>query len=126
MASKDLDKVEELVKASPNHQIPSIEAYIKRQPTLFNLSWPMLAQPDKGTIFFSGESANTMNLFDQFMVSRGLFYGESGLQARPNSMQIFTTPEMAPGNKQRPKAFDKQTRKGFSDHFPVEMIIDVL
>lgn len=126
LASKDFDKLEEVLKASPNREIPAINAYIERQPTLFNLSWPLHAQPDKGTIFFSGDSANTMNLFDQFMVSRGLFYGESGLKARPGSMQIFTTPEMAPGNKQRPKAFDKQTRKGFSDHFPVEMIIDVL
>jgi endonuclease/exonuclease/phosphatase family metal-dependent hydrolase len=126
LASKDFDKLEEVLKASPNREIPAINAYIERQPTLFNLSWPLYAQPDKGTIFFSGDSANTMNLFDQFIVSRGLFYGESGLKARPGSMQIFTTPEMAPGNKQRPKAFDKQTRKGFSDHFPVEMIIDVL
>jgi len=126
LASKDLDKVEEEVKASSNHEIPAISTYIKRQPALFNLSWPLLAQPDTGTIFFSSDSANTMNLFDQFMVSRGLCYGESGLKTRPESMRIFTTPEMAPGNKQRPKAFDKKTKKGFSDHFPIEMTIDIL
>jgi len=126
LASKDLDKVEEKVKASSHHEIPTLDAYIKRQPALFNLSWSLLAEPDKGTIFFSGESANTMNLFDQFMVSRGLYYGDSGLKARPDSMRIFTTPEMAPGKKQRPKAFDKRSKKGFSDHLPVEMTIDIL
>ena len=126
LASKDIDKVEEEVKASPHREIPTIDAYIKRQPALFNLSWPLFGEPDTGTIFFSGDSANTMNLFDQFMVSRGLWYGESGLKARPESMQIFTTPEMASSIKKRPKAFDKKTRKGFSDHFPVELIIDIL
>jgi endonuclease/exonuclease/phosphatase family metal-dependent hydrolase len=126
LASKDLDKVEEVLKAAPNREIPPLDAYIERQPALFNLSWPLLAEPDKGTIFFSGDSANTMNLFDQFMVSRGLCYGESGLKARPGSMRIFTTTEMSPGNKQRPKAFDKKSKKGFSDHFPVEMMIDIV
>ncbi|AOS83294.1 hypothetical protein BIU88_03530 [Chlorobaculum limnaeum] len=126
LAAKDLDKVEEELKASPNRETPTIDAYIERQPALFNLSWQLYAQPDTGTIFFSGESANTMNLFDQFMVSRGLHYGAAGLKARPGSMRIFTTPEMAPGAKMRPKPFDKSTKKGYSDHFPVEMIIDVV
>lgn len=126
LASKDLDKVEEELRASPNNEIPAINTYIERQPMLFNLSWPLLAPPDTGTIFFSGESANTMNLFDQFMVSRGLCFGASGLKARPDSVRIFTTPEMAPGVKKRPKAFDKETKKGFSDHFPVEMVIDIV
>lgn len=124
LASKDLDKVEEELKAAPNREIPPINAYIERQPALFNLSWPLLAHPDKGTIFFSGDSANTMNVFDQFMVSRGLYYGTSDLRAQPGSMRIFTTAEMAPGAKGRPKAFDKETKKGFSDHFPVEMVVD--
>lgn len=126
LASKDIDRVEEVLKASPNRETPAINAYIERQPVFFNFSWPHFAQPDKGTIFFSGESANTMNLFDQFMVSRGLLFGESGLKARLGSMQIFSTPEMAPGAKMRPKAFDKETMKGFSDHFPIEMVIDIV
>jgi endonuclease/exonuclease/phosphatase family metal-dependent hydrolase len=126
LASKDLDKVEEELKGAPNHEIPPINAYIERQPALFNLSWLLLANPDKGTIFFSGDSANTMNVFDQFMVSRGLYYGTSGLKARPESMRICTTAETATGAKGRPKAFDKETKKGFSDHFPVEMVVDIV
>jgi len=127
LASKDLDKVEEELKAAPNREIPPINAsYIEHQPALFSHSWPLLAHPDKGMIFFSGDSANTMNVFDQFMVSRGLYYGTSGLKAQPGSMRIFTTAEMAPGAKGRPKAFDKETKKGFSDHFPVEMVVDIV
>ena len=126
LASKDLDKVEEEPKALGTNEIPAIRSYLASSPTLFNLSWPLLAVPDTGSIFFSGESANTMSLFDQFMVSRGLQFGVAGLKARPASAQIFTPPEMSAGAKKRPKAFDKKTKKGFSDHFPVEMIVDVL
>ncbi|MBU1568856.1 MAG: hypothetical protein KJ630_24930 [Proteobacteria bacterium] len=126
LASKDLDKVEEEVKAAPNRETPLIKTYLKRQPVLFNFSWPFLGQPDRGTIFFSGESANTMNVFDQFMVSRGLYYGKSGLKARPDSVRIFTPLEMASGAKKRPKAFDMNTKKGYSDHFPIEITIDIV
>jgi len=126
LASKDLDKVEEELKGGGTHAIPAIKAYLERKPTLFNLSWPFLATPDSGTIFFSDETANTMNVFDQFMVSRGLYFGESCLKAKPDSAQIFRSPDMAPGAKMRPKAFDKKTRKGYSDHFPIEMIIETV
>lgn len=126
LASKDLDKVEEELKAGEGRKTPSIKAYLEREPVLFNLSWPFLGTPDTGTIFFSSESANTMNLFDQFIVSRGLYYGKSGLKARPDSMQIFRPSEMASGAKKRPKAFDKKTKQGFSDHFPIEMIIETV
>ena len=126
LASKDLDKVEEELKAVKNHEIPSIKTYLERKPMLFNLAWPFLGTPDTGTIFFSGESANTMNVFDQFIVSRGLYFGKSGLKARPGSVQIFRPPDMATGVKMRPKEFDKKTKKGFSDHFPIEMIIDTV
>ena len=126
LAAKDLDRVEEEPKAAGTAQIPAIKSYLSRAPVVFNLSWPLLALPDTGSIFFSGESANSMNLFDQFMVSRGLQFGVAGLKARPASAQIFTPPEMSVGAKKRPKAFDKKTKKGFSDHFPVEMVVDVL
>jgi len=126
LASKDLDKVEEELKAGANRETPSIKTYLERKSTLFNLSWPFLGTPDLGTIFFSGESANTTNVFDQFIVSRGLHFGRSGLKARPGSAQIFRSSDMASRTKMRPKEFDKKTKKGFSDHFPIEMIIDTV
>ncbi len=126
LASKDLDRVEEELKAGEKRQTPAIKTYLERESVLFNLSWPFLGMPDMGSIFFSGESANTMNLFDQFIVSRGLHFGKSGLKARSGSMQIFRPSDMAPGSKKRPMAFDKKTKKGFSDHFPIEMIVDTV
>ncbi|MGY6275887.1 endonuclease/exonuclease/phosphatase family protein [Methylomonas sp. MgM2] len=125
-AGKDLDKVEEELKPNPGHRTPSVKTYLQRDPVLLNLSWPLLATPDTGTIFFSGDSANTMNLFDQFIVSRGLYFGAAGLKARPDSVRIFRNADLATGGKQRPKPFNKTTQKGFSDHFPIEMVIDVV
>jgi hypothetical protein len=125
-ASKDLDKVEEELKPEKKRDLPSLQSYLEHTPTLFNLSWPSLATPDLGSLFFSGDSANTMHMFDQFMVSCGLLLGKAGLKARPGSVQILRPAEMSTGTKLRPKAFDKKTKKGFSDHFPIEMVIDSL
>lgn len=124
LASKDLDKVGEELKSENNRKIPSIKAYLECKPTLFNISWPFLGIPDTGTIYFRGESANTMNVFDQFIVSHGLQYGKMGLRVRPDSVRIFRTSDMSPRVMMRPKAFDRKTKKGFSDHFPIEVIID--
>ena len=123
-ASKDLDKVEEELKAAPNQNIPTLRGYLERSPVLFNLSWSQLAIPDNGTFFFSGGTANTMNLLDQFIVSRGLHFGASKLKVRSNSLQIFLAPEMTPGAKHRPKGFDKKKPAGYSDHFPIQLVID--
>jgi len=125
-ASKDLDKVEEELKPAPNQQIPTLRGYLQRSPVLLNLSWPQLAVPDNGTFFFSGGAANTMNVLDQFMVSRGLYFGASTLKVRPDSVQIFRAPDMTTGAKQRPKGFDKKKQSGYSDHFPVQLIIDTV
>lgn len=125
-ASKDLDKVEEELKPAAGHQIPSLKAYLERTPVLFNLSWPLLSQPDRGTFFFSGGTANTMNLLDQFMVSRGLHFGAAKLKVRAGSVQIFRAPDMTTGVKQRPRGFDKKKPAGYSDHFPIELIIDTV
>jgi len=126
MASKDLDKVEEVLKPGSGRQIPTMKAYLEREPVLFNLSWPFLGQPDTGTYFYGQGTSNTMNLLDQWIVSRGLFYGESQLKVRPESAQIFRAPDMTTPDKKRPKKFDRNTKKGYSDHFPIELIIDTL
>ncbi|MBI3249101.1 MAG: hypothetical protein HYZ50_21570 [Deltaproteobacteria bacterium] len=122
--SKDLDKVEEELRPAPKQEIPTLRGYLQRSPVLFNLSWPQFAIPDNGTFFFSGGAANTMNVLDQFMVSRGLYFGASALKVRPNSARIFRSPDMTTGTKQRPKEFDKKKPGGYSDHFPIELLID--
>jgi len=133
-ASKDLDRVEEELKAAAGQNIPTLRTYLDRIPVLFNLSWAELATPDTGTFFFGGGTANTMNLLDQFIVSRGLHFGVSKLKVRPDSLQIFRAPDMSPGAKKRPKAFvfdkkapfDETQASGFSDHFPIELVIETV
>jgi hypothetical protein len=78
---------------------------------LFNLSWSHLAVPDNGTFFYGYGAANTMNLLDQFIVSRGLQFGASKLKVRPESVEIFRAPDMTTPGKRRPRGFDK-TRPG--------------
>jgi endonuclease/exonuclease/phosphatase family metal-dependent hydrolase len=124
-AAKDLDGVEEVFKPGSGRKTPTQKSYLEREATLFNLSWPILATPDAGTIYGSAsDSANTMNVFDQFIASRGLVFGAAGLKLRAGSLQIFRPAEMTTGAKMRPKEFDRRTKKGYSDHFPVQLLVD--
>ena len=87
--------------------------------------WKFLGQPDTGTHYYSG-STNTMNLLDQFIVSRGLYYGAQGLKLNLESVEIFKAPVMASGGKQRPVAFDKKKMEGYSDHFPIQAVVETV
>lgn len=128
-ASNGIDHLEEPIKASKN-QPPSYKRYARKQPYLFNCMWPLLGQPDVGSYFYS-ESTNTMNMLDQFLISRGLYFGENGLTLKRNykgeiDIEVFTPEEMTT-RKGRPRAFDRERLKGYSDHFPIllELTTDV-
>jgi endonuclease/exonuclease/phosphatase family metal-dependent hydrolase len=131
LATKDLDHIEEVIrKASagakpPRQQTPTVRAYLEQKAYLFNCMWPQAALSDHGSLHFS-QGVNTFNLLDQFMVSRGLLFGRSGLKMMLGSVRVFEAPPMASAKKKRPVAFDKKTKKGFSDHFPIEAQIEVL
>jgi hypothetical protein len=86
---------------------------------------PLAGASDTGTLTFS-QGTNTINLLDQFIVSRGLLFGRNGLKIRRDSVRIFKPPTMTTAGKQRPIPFDKQTKNGTSDHFPIECEIEVL
>jgi hypothetical protein len=126
LASKDLDKVEEELRAETGQAIPALQAYLEKTPVLFNLSWSQLAVPDHGTFFFGSGLANTMNLLDQFIVSRGLQFGASRLKVRSGSAEVFRAPDMTTAGKQRPRAFDRKRLSGYSDHFPIQATIDTV
>lgn len=119
--TKDLDHLEEEIKPAPGKQIPEPANYLAKNAYLFNCMWPLLGKPDQGTLYFS-EATNSMNLLDQFVVSRGLFYGKQKLRMATDSVKIFTPPAMTTP-KGRPRLFDKQTKKGYSDHFPITGIV---
>ena len=129
-ASTGFDRIEEPVKKARegrNH-LPLPKDYLKLQPTLFNCMGRSLGVPDEGTCFFS-KGVNTMSVLDHFIVSRGLLFGESALQIRPDSVSIFKHESMTTRKTGRPKRFefsrDKPSKpaKGASDHFPITMLI---
>ena len=122
--TKDLDHVEEEIKAAPGQHVPEAKNYLGRRAYLFNCAWPFLGAPDRGTIYFSS-STNSMNVFDQFLVSRGLYYGKQGLRMRTEAAKVFTPPDLTTP-KGRPRAFDRKTKKGYSDHFPITGIIETV
>lgn len=125
-ASSGEDKLEEEVKKTKGRQhTPSPEKYLKLQPCFYNCMWKLLAIPDQGTHFYS-DSTNTMNLLDQFIISRGLYYGLEGLKIQQDSVEIFMPDVMATGKKNRPKKFVKKDKKGYSDHFPIQAIIKTI
>ena len=128
-ASSGIDHLEEPVKKSPGQKIPSPSSYLNKQSYLFNCMWKEMGKPDNGTYYFSG-ATNSMNMLDQFMVSKGLYFGEQGLKFNQQSVEIFRPSIMASGSKKRPKKFefDKKRikRNGFSDHFPITATIETL
>lgn len=124
MGSKDLDHVEEEVRPAPGKNIPEAKGYLAKKAYLFNCMWPFFREPDKGTFHFS-TATNSFNLLDQFMISRGLFFGARGLKLEPAAAQIFTPAAMTTP-KGRPRPFDRKTKKGYSDHFPIQAVIQVV
>jgi hypothetical protein len=122
--TKDLDHLEEEIKAASGQHLPEASSYLDRRAYLFNCAWPWLGAADKGTIHYPS-GTNTMNVFDQFLVSRGLYYGKRDLRIRCEAAKIFTPPDLATP-KGRPRPFDRKTKKGYSDHFPITGLIETV
>lgn len=98
------------------------KSYLGKRAYLFNCMWEWLGDPDVGTYFWGG-SVNSMNLLDQLIISRGLFYGEQGLKLDLDTVEILT-PQVMTTSKGRPRKFDKRKKRGYSDHFPIQATID--
>jgi hypothetical protein len=92
-------------------------------PRLLNLMWPVLGEAI-GTHYFN----NFANVLDQFLISKGLLMGASGLKARPESVHAERFPEMVSGGDYPgPIRFgrgDNTNRDGFSDHYPISVVVD--
>ena len=90
-----------------------------RNPKLFNLMWSLLAQGDATHHFGQGE------ILDQFMVSKGFLFNKSKLSIKEDSVKIEKFAEMSKRGK--PQRFGrpskKYNKKGFSDHFPISLVI---
>lgn len=105
-----------------------VARYLGYQANFYNLSWGPLGQPGEGTIHFTTNGGRNKQMFDQMIISRGLFYGLHGLTIDPTSFEIFAPKFMWTQSNRgddlarhlvRPKKFDPENGKGYSDHFPV-------
>lgn len=61
------------------------QIYLEQPSVLFNCMWNLYPN---GSLYF--RKANSFNLFDQFIISRGLLVGEQGLKMNLNSINIYT------------------------------------
>jgi hypothetical protein len=105
----------------------------------YNLAWNYMRQEVTsrsgkkrilcGTLYRSGNG----NLFDQILVSRALLTHQSRLSVQEHSARIEAFPEMVHDSKNEgPIRFDlpkgdaamNVNQNGFSDHFPVSVLID--
>jgi endonuclease/exonuclease/phosphatase family metal-dependent hydrolase len=92
-------------------------------PRLLNLMWPAVGAA-VGTHFHD----NHAHILDQFLASKGLVTGKSGLRALPETAQVLRFPEMVgSGDYPRPIPFGRGKRvniNGFSDHYPIAVTIE--
>jgi len=106
--------------------------------SFYNLAWRYLTQQCldhngtskviQGTLYFNGDG----NIFDQFLVSKGLLLQNSPLKLLEESARIELYPEMVdhkvgdgPIRFGLPKgnAAQNVNTNGFSDHFPVSVVL---
>ena len=100
-----------------------VKSLRSRNPYLLNLAWTLMGQ-GLGTHHFAG----VPSMLDQILVNRPLLRDGASLLADPSSFQISSFPEMvgAGGSPKRfgrpssPSSFDDQ---GFSDHFPIAVVV---
>ncbi len=98
-------------------------------PRVFNLMWPFLAQ-GIGSHYYG----NTPNLLDQIMVSKSVLGGSGGLRVKGTAQASYAVrierhPEMTDqGTYPKPIRFGRPSstlnEDGFSDHFPVSVVLE--
>jgi hypothetical protein len=94
-----------------------------RTQQFFNLMWPLLGR-GLGSFYFD----NFPNMLDQFLASRRFLVQNSPLRVLEESATIESFPEMvATGDYPRPIPYGGMGKEvnenGFSDHFPVSVIV---
>ncbi|MFW9799725.1 MAG: hypothetical protein ACFFD9_04770, partial [Candidatus Thorarchaeota archaeon] len=92
----------------------------REKPYLLNLMWPNVGSD--GTYYYRDEPF----MLDQFLVSKGMFPGESTFTYDSQSVKIIK--EDTKNNDGQPRrhglpAKSNHDKDGFSDHFPISMII---
>jgi hypothetical protein len=124
-ASNDLDRV-----VGETNDIDGFEKetadYRARDVFLFNTTWKFFPLQKVGTYFLSSlknseKLVNRYQILDQLVVSRGLL-ANNGLSLDREKVDIFHDPLVATGSG-RPRGFNRNTKKGTSDHLPLTAIL---
>lgn len=103
-----------------NNEIKVMNA---RNPTFYNLMWPLMTG-ENGTSFYEG-----FNVIDQLWISKGIVKGEI-FSVQDSSVKIILFEDMVDdeGDYKKPLRFGRPSSKlnenGFSDHFPIGLILD--
>lgn len=95
-----------------------------RNSTFLNLMWPLLGQ-GLGSFYFD----NAPNVLDQFLANKNLLVAAAPIRVLAETATIHRFPEMvAPGDYPRPVPFGGMgkpvNQAGFSDHFPISVILE--
>lgn len=95
-----------------------------RNPYLLNLTWDLIGQGD-GTHFYDG----TPGMLDQILVNRPVLRDDSPFEVDASTLKILKFPGMT-GNSGAPKRFGRPSSAstydatGFSDHFPIAVVLN--
>jgi predicted extracellular nuclease len=89
-------------------------------PWLYNLMWEAIGSR-AGTFYYN----DAFNILDQFMVSRGMLIDNAKLKVRQGSIRIEVFPEMSKNGI--PQKFGRPAegldQDGYSDHFPISLVL---
>ena len=94
-----------------------------RSPRVWNLMWPLLSSKNPGSYRYGSE----WNMIDQLLVTKGLAKKSASMVVLPETVDVFRPAEML-GRADAPRRFGRPSKKGFdrdgfSDHFPVTVIL---
>ena len=91
-----------------------------RSQKFYNLMWPLLGT-GKGTYHYGSE----FSMLDQFLISKGLLFGNSTVQYVENSAEI----DSGLFSEDKPVRFGRPSstlnESGYSDHFPISMKVEI-
>jgi len=95
-----------------------------KNPFLYNLMWEMMGER-KASYYFGSDPL----MIDQFLVSKGIVKQNLNFSINDSPVKIESFPEMLSGRYQIPLRFGRPSKKkefnesGFSDHFPVSLLL---
>ena len=100
------------------------EATVKKgtNPWLFNLMWISLAN-GKASYVYNGD----LNMLDQCMVSKGFLQKQSTFKLKEKFAKVEMFADMT-NKKEKPIKFGRKSKKnlnekGYSDHFPISLMV---